>query len=41
MYSLMPRVLTPQPVNMVPTSGAYNENPQIPTHIYSKYLFIY
>lgn len=34
MYSLMPRVLTPQPVGMVPTSAAYNENPQIPTHVY-------
>ncbi|GIY44699.1 ataxin-2 [Caerostris darwini] len=34
MYSLMPRVLTPQPVGMVPTSAAYGENPQIPTHVY-------
>ncbi|XP_042910892.1 ataxin-2-like protein isoform X2 [Parasteatoda tepidariorum] len=34
MYSLMPRVLTPQPVGMVPTSAAYGESPQIPTHVY-------
>ncbi|KAF8792995.1 Ataxin-2 like protein [Argiope bruennichi] len=34
MYSLMPRVLTPQPVGMVPTSAAYGDNPQIPTHVY-------
>ncbi|KFM77427.1 Ataxin-2, partial [Stegodyphus mimosarum] len=34
MYSLMPRVLTPQTVGMVPTSAAYGESPQIPTHVY-------
>ncbi|GFY57361.1 ataxin-2 [Trichonephila inaurata madagascariensis] len=34
MYSLMPRVLTPQTVGMVPTSAAYGDNPQIPTHVY-------
>ncbi|XP_054718015.1 ataxin-2-like protein [Uloborus diversus] len=34
MYSLMPRVLTPQPVGMVPTSAAYGDNPQLPTHVY-------
>lgn len=36
MYSLMPRVITPQPVGMAPTSAAYGDSPQIPTHVYSK-----
>ncbi|KAG8181204.1 hypothetical protein JTE90_013172 [Oedothorax gibbosus] len=34
MYSFMPRVITPQQVGMVPTSAAYGESPQMPTHVY-------